>query len=402
MAFRAGNEARKKESVQDTVGITTRNLHTLVGDFTRDFLNSDIDKLYASILLYLVENKNEDDKDDRGKKIHDRLRGNVDCDVLKKEIDNLKNTNIDINSYLLSILNSPFDNKGYCFNPFVRKVCLGDTSVFAYDIDPVEDEDLRLTQEEKELLVEINKFRKCSFMKETTLGNLYLNTHIILRNEEKKFDKGIFDPLGYYTKSKDREPQVWLLIKKIREESKENNIDSKYLVASVYIHEMMHRYFDLRPDLGLMKYFVEIEEPMAEFATIKFCEEFGNNKLLEVAKNHNEKLRSDNNYIYALGGDLYKYHSSPSQALINNYRHICMLMHEKDSRIQDYLNLVSKKNSNTISNYVYKHFDEGRFKKYIAGDKDVAKEFCNALEKCIDDLKEGLKKIYELYYPIEK
>ena len=152
MAFRAGNEARKNESVQDTVGITTRNLHTLVGDFTRDFLNSDIDKLYVSILLYLVENKNEDDKDDRGKKIHDRLRGNVDCDVLKKEIDNLKK-DIDINSYLLSILNYISDNKGYCFNPFVRKVCLGDTSVFAYDIDPVEDEDLRLTQQGRRSIV---------------------------------------------------------------------------------------------------------------------------------------------------------------------------------------------------------------------------------------------------------
>ena len=321
--------------------------------------------MYASILLYSVENKN---KDDQGKKIYERLRGKVDCDVLKDVIDNLKQTKIDINSYLLSLLNSisPLYEKKYCFNPFVRKVCLGDTSVFAYDIDPVEDKDLLLTPEEKDLLVEINKFRKCSFMKETTLGNLYLNTHIIL-SEKKKIERGISDPLGYYTKSLNKEPQVWLLIKKIREEM--NNY-SKYLVASVYIHEMMHRYFDLRPNLDLMKYFVEIEEPMAEFATIKFCEEFGNGKLLEVAKNHNEKLRSGENYIYTLGGDLYKYHSSQSQALINNFRHICMLMHENDNRIQDYRNLVREEKS---------------VPKYKAGDEDVAKEFCNALEKCIDE-----------------
>jgi hypothetical protein len=62
-----------------------------------------------------------------------------------------------------------------------------------------------------------------------------------------------------------------------------------------------------------------------------------------------------------------------------------MLMHEKDSRIQDYLNLVSKKKSNTISDYICKHFDEGRFMKYKAGDKDVAKVFCDALENCIDE-----------------
>lgn len=372
MAFKAGNRARKKETAQDAVQETTSVeavLHTLVGDFTLNFLNRDIDKLYASILLYSVENK---DKDDQGKKIYERFRGKVGkvyCDVLK-EIDNLKKSNLDINSYLPSILNfiSPIDNEEYCFNPFIRKVCLGDTSVFAYDIDPVEDKELLLTPEEKDLLVEINKFRKCSFMKETTLGNLYLNTHIILT--KKTIEGGISDPLGYYTKSIDKEPQVWLLIKKIREESKKKNKDTKYLVASVYIHEMMHRYFDLRPNLDLMKYFVEIEEPMAEFATIKFCEEFGNSKLLEVAKNHNEKLRSGENYIYTLGGDLYKYHSSQSQALINNFRHICMLMHENDNRIQDYRNLVREEKS---------------VPKYNAGDEDVAKEFCNALEKCIDE-----------------
>lgn len=368
MAFKAGNDARKKESVQDSVQGTTSVeavLHTLVGDFTLNFLNRDIDKLYASILLYSVENKN---KDDQGKKIYERLRGKVDCDVLKDVIDNLKQTNIDINSYLPSILNfiSPLDNEEYCFNPFIRKVCLGDTSVFAYDIDPVEDKDLLLTPEEKEFLVEINKFNKCSFMKETTLGNLYLNTHIILT--KKTIEGGISDPLGYYTKSIDKEPQVWLLIKKIREESKKKNKDTKYLVASVYIHEMMHRYFDLRPNLDLMKYFVEIEEPMAEFATIKFCEEFGNSKLMEVAKNHNEELRSSNNYIYALGGDLYKYHSSQAQVLINKYRHICMLVHN-NKPVDDYLQVVQK---------------EEPVNAFMNKDENVAELFCDALGNCID------------------
>lgn len=262
---------------------------------------------------------------------------------------------------------SPLYKKKYCFNPFVRKVCLGDTSVFAYDIDPVEDKTLLLTKEEKGILVEINKFNECSIMKETTLGNLYLNTHIIL-SEEKKNERGISDPLGYYTKSLNKEPQVWLLINKIREESKKMNIDSKYLVADVYIHEMMHRYFDLRPDLDLMKYFVEIEEPMAEFTTIKFCEEFGNSKLMEVAKNHNEELRSSNNYIYALGGDLYKYHSSQAQVLINKYRHICMLVHN-NKPVDDYLQVVQK---------------EELVNAFMNKDEKVAELFCDALGNCID------------------
>ena len=46
-------------------------------------------------------------------------------------------------------------------------------------------------------------------------------------------------------------------------------------------------------------------------------------------------------------------------------------MHENDNRIQDYLiNLVREEKS---------------VPKYNAGDEDVAKEFCNALEKCIDE-----------------
>lgn len=103
MAFRAGNRARKKESAQVQGGTTTSveaDLHNLVGNFTLDFRNSDIDKLYASILLYLVENKNEDD---RVKEICKRLRRKDYYDVPKDEIENLKKTNIDINSYLLSL-----------------------------------------------------------------------------------------------------------------------------------------------------------------------------------------------------------------------------------------------------------------------------------------------------------
>ena len=381
MAFKAGNNARKKESIKDSVQGTTiveAVLHPLVGDFTLNFLNRDIDKLYASILLYSVENKN---KDDQCKKIYERLRGKVGkvyCDVLKDGIDNLKQTNIDINSYLLSILNfiSPLDKKEYCFNPFVRKVCLGDTSVFAYDIDPVEDKTLLLTQEEKEFLVEINKFNKCSFMKETTLGNLYLNTHIIL-SEEKKIERGISDPLGYYTKSLNKEPQVWLLINKIREESKEMNIDSKYLVASVYIHEMMHRYFDLRPDLDLMKYFVEIEEPMAEFATIKFCEEFCKdyveyNELLNVAINQTNSLRETIHYIYALGTDLYDFKYSIN--LINKYRHTCMMMYEDNDEDNDPVNKYKTIVSGQKANYNKKERND-----------EAAKTLCDALEKCIDE-----------------
>lgn len=417
MAFQAGNKARKKDCVQDTISnqeyTITDVFHKVVGEFTHDVFNSVQDRLFAATYLYQIEH----DKD-KLKELVEQLKKEQKCELLtsakdymdedkpfkgsnywevvKDKVGEMKKNMIDITEYSYNLLiKGDKEGNDYCFKHIISKIFAGDTTNLVAYPCPINSE-LKLEDDEKELLIDINNF-KCSFMEET-LGSLYLKTKIILSDlkpaviVDKKFIVYVIqDKLGFYTKRKLDiiEPEVWLLLKEIEEESKRLGYkDKRYMLAKVYIHEMMHRYFDMHPELLLKKSVKEIEEPMAEFATIKFCEEFckdhiEHNELLNVAKAQTKSLRSGDNYIYALGGDLYDFKYSVN--LVNNYRHICMLMHEKDSRIQDYLNLVSKKKSNTISDYICKHFDEGRFMKYKAGDKDVAKVFCDGLENCIDE-----------------
>lgn len=142
---------------------------------------------------------------------------------------------------------------------------------------------------------------------------------------------------------------------------------------------MMHRYFDLRPNLDLMKYFVEIEEPMAEFATIKFCEEFcknhiEHNELLNVAINQTNNLRKTEHYIYALGADLYDFKYSIS--LINKFRHTCMMMmmHEDNDEHNDPVKKYKTIVSGQKANYNKKERND-----------EAAKTLCDALENCIEE-----------------
>ena len=170
------------------------------------------------------------------------------------------------------------------------------------------------------------------------LGSLYSNTKVFLDVSDGKdlkeadWSEDEDDLLGYYTilPAKHPGPKVWLIMDKITAEAERLCIDRKYIIAKVYIHEMMHRFFDLRPDLGWKPYVKEIEEPMAEFATLKFIEELSKQnptfeKLLPIALVMTEGLRkSKKHFIYALGVDLY--YNAPTK-LIYDFRRISMLLH---------------------------------------------------------------------------
>ena len=168
------------------------------------------------------------------------------------------------------------------------------------------------------------------------LGSLYSNTKVFLDVSEGNIKDTKWneneDDLGYYTIESPwySGPQVWLIMDNITTEAERLCIDRKYIIAKVYIHEMMHRFFDLRPDLGWKPYVKEIEEPMAEFATLKFIEELSKQnptfeKLLPIALVMTEGLRKTKKYfIYALGVDLY--YKAPIK-LIYDFRRISMLLH---------------------------------------------------------------------------
>ena len=168
------------------------------------------------------------------------------------------------------------------------------------------------------------------------LGSLYSNTKVFLDVSEGNIKDTKWneneDYLGYYTIESPwySGPQVWLIMDNITTEAERLCIDRKYIIAKVYIHEMMHRFYDLRPDKGWKPYVKEIEEPMAEFATLKFIEELSIQNsifeiLLPIAIVMTEGLRkSEKHFIYALGVDLY--YKAPIK-LIYDYQRISMLLH---------------------------------------------------------------------------
>lgn len=137
---------------------------------------------------------------------------------------------------------------------------------------------------------------------------------------------------------------------------------------------MMHRYFDMHPELPFKSYIKEIEEPMAELATIEFCREFCKehkeySELVEVAIKQIQGLIKDtDNYFYALGADLYElYDEEKRRSYIDIYRHVCMMLHEQNDEVKDYLKLVR---------------DPEKIEAYKKEDSDITKQFCKALINC--------------------
>ena len=152
------------------------------------------------------------------------------------------------------------------------------------------------------------------------------------------------------------------------------------MLAKVYIHEMMHRYFDMHPELPFKSYIKEIEEPMAELATIEFCREFCKehqeySKLVDVAIEQINAKKDTVFYFYALGADLFEfYNEEERRSYIDIYRHVCMMLHEpnkeeegdlKNNEVTDYLNLVRNQKE-----------------AYKKGDSRITKDFCEALINC--------------------
>lgn len=404
MAFQAGNKARKKDCVHDTISNQEYTIidvfHKVVGEFTHDVFNSVHDRLFAATYLYQIEH----DKD-KLKELVEQLKKEQKCELLtsakdymdedkpfkgsnywevvKDKVGEMKKNMIDITEYSYNFfIKGDKEGNDYCFKHIISKIFAGDTTNLVAYPCPINSE-LKLEDDEKELLIDINNF-KCSFMEET-LGSLYLKTKIILSDlkpaviVDKKFIVYVIqDKLGFYTKRKLDiiEPEVWLLLKEIEEESKRLGYkDKKYMLAKVYIHEMMHRYFDMHPELLLKKSVKEIEEPMAEFATLKFCEEFykahedeERKKLLDVAIEQIKGLKDTDNYFYALGADLYEFYDEEKRrSYIDIYRHVCMMLHKQNKEVKDYLNLVQ--NPENID-------------AYKKGDSDITKQFCEALINC--------------------
>ena len=214
---------------------------------------------------------------------------------------------------------------------------------FEYYSDP---EDMyKLTLDEVNLLLSINK-SETKLLQGIKIGDLYKTTKIVLCDALNDSDL-----LGSYSHeekpplSKSYYPVVRIYMDRVEAVAKELGRERKYIIASVYIHEMMHRYYDIRPDLGWKKSVKEIEEPMAVFGTMKFCEEFDKETLLKISRRLTEDLRKSkwydllNYYVYILGIKMYD--SNVDACLIETYRHVSLMMH-KESEVKGFDNPIGK------------------------------------------------------------
>lgn len=214
---------------------------------------------------------------------------------------------------------------------------------FEYYSDP--EDQYKLTSDETKLLLKINDF-ETSLLQGIKIGDLYKTTKIVLCNCPP--DEDLLGSYGHEEKhqlSGSFYPVVRIYMDRVEAVAKELGRERKYIIASVYIHEMMHRYYDIRPDLGWKKSVKEIEEPMAVFGAMKFCEEF-DKELLNVSRCITEELQKSkwynlfNYYVYILGIKMYD-SKKVDAGLTETYRHVSLMMH-KESEVKGFDNPIGK------------------------------------------------------------
>lgn len=358
MAFKAGNEARKKESILDTVG-QGLSFGEAIGVFTysSDPEVSDIDKLYAATYYHRVKTKKPTPC------LEDTDIEKEPCVVkdLLKLVRLIESSGDDIMKDIYPILTKD-KPKPYCFKSIVLDLCTIPGTmrkVNRIGIDVFEYTHASEYSVEEDQLLLLQKISKC--MEES-----YLTTQVKFLDSVWS-DECCPDVLGLYTKIRNNQgemvPQVWLFLNRIYEANKcfcdghgikdvgrKNAL--KYMIAYVYIHEMMHRYFDIRPDLNLKRSVPEIEEPLAEYATLKFCESFGDNLLLDISEIMVKEMRNSRYPYYALGYDLFKSGDVPSD-LKEKYQRVSMIIHQNNEPVSK----MGKPGVNSIVKLI-NHYDE--------------------------------------------
>ena len=379
MAFLTGNRARKKETTQNVVGQVFESFEAAVGVFTRipNPEVNDIDKLYASTYYHRVKTEQPTRCLEKANDIEKEP-----C-VVKDLLDLVRlieSSGDDIMKDIYPILTKD-KPKPYCFNSIVSRICTAQKPMPEINrkIDVFEfinASEYSVTKEQIDFLQKISSF-------DERMKKLYSTTKVKFLDSVWS-DECCPDLLGLYTKIRNNQgemvPQVWLFLNKIYEEN-EKYCDKcgiqgegrknalKYMIAYVYIHEMMHRYFDIRPDLNLKRSVPKIEEPLAEYATLKFCESFRddrNNLLLDISEKMVKEMRNSRYPYYALGYDLFKSEDVPSD-LKEKYQRVSMIIHQDNDPVHDMFK--SGVGVNSIVNLI-NHYDEILQK---AKDKDTGK-----------------------------
>ena len=317
-------KAKRRERQKTLVSETPQSIENLLKDHESEM--TDIQKLYAAVCYYREEKVNTTFKfKELLTYVDEKISSNEDImqdvyPLLKEEYRFIKLMAIDICTTPkgMTVLN----NKGVD--------CFEYTHASEYPV----------TVDHLNLLKQINAFN-------AGMTDAYLTTKVKFLDSVWS-DECCSDLLGLYKRIKNEKgevvPQVWLFLNRIYEaneqycdkhqitgEGRKNTL--KYIIAYVYIHEMMHRYFDIRPDLNLKRSVPCIEEPMAEFAALKFCEAFGDDMLLWIAKYMVKEKKNGCYDYYSIGYDLFMDKDKVPEDLIDIYRRVSMIIHKNNDPV---------------------------------------------------------------------
>ena len=156
--------------------------------------------------------------------------------------------------------------------------------------------------------------------------------------------------LGKYVREKDGTPKgrptIYLMWGTLK--TKPN---PTALTAIVYVHELMHAYFDMHEDEGRMEYIQhpdikEIEEPLAEFGMLYFMEMFDRThpeyELLIEAKTHVKRKKSILGIChYGFGYHLFEDRKTFCVDWVDLFHRSCLCIDESGDDVIDYKSMIS-------------------------------------------------------------
>lgn len=148
-----------------------------------------------------------------------------------------------------------------------------------------------------------------------------------------------YSVLGLYIrKTIDARPKVVLYTKAIQKAAKPEEADK--LLQIVYVHEMMHAFYDHDHSLP-NKYIPYIEEPLTEYAMLKFMKTYQSGNLEQYAINHViEKRTTPAICFYGFGAYLHEEpfttRFNPGFNWIAAYRETKYQLNESDEQVKTY------------------------------------------------------------------
>ncbi len=147
-----------------------------------------------------------------------------------------------------------------------------------------------------------------------------------------------FPILGEYIRTGlNKRPKVILYTKAIKEEAAKTPHRSLInLFQLVYVHEMMHAFYDYDHSLP-NKYISYIEEPLTEYAMLRFMTDYQSGKLTDYAISFvNKKQKSPAICFYGFGAYLYDHFNTLRIDGMSLYRNAKYRIEESDEKVKEY------------------------------------------------------------------